>query len=181
MSEPVIVGIDLGTTNSLAAVMTPAGPEIIRDADGNGIVPSVIAFAPDGTATVGSAAKAHAVENPLSTVYSVKRLMGKGIADLRADLRVLPYRVVADRSEGRETVRVEVNGRLVTPEELSAIILSELRARAEKALGEPVRRAVITVPAYFDDAQRQATRDAGRIAGLEVLRIVNEPTAATLA
>ncbi len=188
MSEKVILGIDLGTTNSLGAVMTPAGPEIIRDQAGNGLVPSVVAFAPDGRTTVGSEAKAHAVENPLATVYSVKRLMGKGMEDLQADLRVLPYRVIQDagwkdsESSGRRAlVKVDVNGRLYSPEELSAIILSEVRARAESALGQEITQAVITVPAYFDDAQRQATRDAGRIAGLEVLRIVNEPTAATLA
>jgi len=181
-ARKIILGIDLGTTNSLAAVMTPAGPEIIRDRDGNALVPSVIAFAPDGRVTVGSAAKAHAVENPLATVYSVKRLMGKGLADLAEDLRVLPYRVVGSGGDGqRDLVTVDVNGRRMSPEELSAIILSEVRARAEQALGREVRQAVITVPAFFDDAQRQATRDAGRIAGLQVLRIVNEPTAATLA
>jgi len=181
-AREIILGIDLGTTNSLAAVMTPAGPEVIRDGDGVALVPSVLAFAPDERVTVGSAAKAHAVENPLATVYSVKRLMGKGLADLAEDLRVLPYRVVgAGRDDQRDLVTVDVNGRRMTPEELSAILLSEVRARAEKVLGCKVAKAVITVPAYFDDAQRQATRDAGRIAGLEVLRIVNEPTAATLA
>ena len=176
-----ILGIDLGTTNSLAAVMRPAGPEILRDADGNALMPSVVAFGPDGTVTVGAEAKAHAVENPLATVYSIKRLMGKGLADLGDDLRVLPYQVVADETAGRQLVKVDVNGRLMTPEQLSAVILSEVRTRAEEALGRTVAQAVITVPAYFDDAQRQATRDAGRIAGLDVLRIVNEPTAATLA
>jgi len=186
MSDDVILGIDLGTTNSLAAVMTPAGPEIIRDESGNSLVPSVIAFHPDGSVSVGSEAKSGAVANPLTTVYSVKRLMGKGLADLAEDLRVLPYRVVggegsAGSAEGRDLVKVDVNGRLMTPEQLSAIILSEVRARAAKALGRPITQAVVTVPAYFDDAQRQATRDAGRIAGLEVKRIVNEPTAATLA
>ena len=179
--DNLILGIDLGTTNSLAAVMTPAGPEIVRDARGVSLVPSVIALAPDGSVTVGSEARDHAVENPLATVYSVKRLMGKALADLAEDLRVLPYKVVGDEANGRELVKVDVNGRRMTPEQLSATILSEVRARAEQTLGRSISQAVITVPAHFDDAQRQATRDAGRIAGLDVLRIVNEPTAATLA
>ena len=175
---PVILGIDLGTTNSLAAYMTAAGPILVRDEHGSGLVPSVIAFAPDGRVTVGSEARAHAVENPLMTVYSVKRLMGKGLADVAEDLRFLPYPVI----EGpRGTVRVRVGGNEMSPQELSALILREVKARAEAALGEPIGEAVITVPAYFDDAQRHATRDAGRIAGLNVRRIVNEPTAAALA
>ncbi len=178
MSEPFILGIDLGTTNSLAAYMTPGGPAVVRDADGNALVPSVIALASDGAVTVGSEARAHAVENPLSTVYSVKRLLGKSIEDLRAEVSFLPYAVVPAE---HETVRVKINEREVTPQELSAMILREVRARAEAALGREIDQAVITVPAYFDDAQRQATRDAGRIAGLEVRRIVNEPTAAALA
>jgi Fe-S protein assembly chaperone HscA len=187
MTEQTILGIDLGTTNSLVAVMTPGGPEIIRDEQGDALVPSVIGFSPDGRVSVGSEAKAHAIENPSTTVYSVKRLLGKGIDDLREDLRVLSYRVVPGGSDSaqeparRDLVKVDVNGRLMSPEELSAIILKEIRTRAEKALGRKIAKAVITVPAYFDDAQRQATRDAGRIAGLEVERIVNEPTAATLA
>jgi Fe-S protein assembly chaperone HscA len=173
-----ILGIDLGTTFSLGAYMTPAGPVVVRDASGNGMVPSVIAFAPDGRVTVGSKARAHAVENPTSTVYSVKRLMGKGINDIREDLKFLPYPIVAGP---HDTVCVNVRGALMTPQELSAIILREVKARAEVALGHEITQAVITVPAYFDDAQRQATRDAGRIAGLDVRRIVNEPTAAALA
>ena len=176
--NPVILGIDLGTTNSLGAYMTPNGPVVIRDETGNGLVPSVIAFATDGRVTVGSEARAHSVENPLSTVYSVKRLMGKGIADITEDLKFLPYGVQAGPND---TVLVDINGRAMTPQELSAIILREVRARAEAALGVEITQAVITVPAYFDDAQRQATRDAGRVAGLEVKRIVNEPTAAALA
>ena len=177
MSEPLILGIDLGTTNSLAAYMTSGGPEVVRDDSGSALVPSVIAFS-DGRVTVGGQARARAVENPLSTVYSVKRLMGKGIDDVRADLEFLPYEV----SSGEHgTVVVQVEGKDVTPQELSAIILRDVRARAEAALGRSVDKAVVTVPAYFDDSQRQATRDAGRIAGLDVLRIVNEPTAAALA
>jgi Fe-S protein assembly chaperone HscA len=178
MSQPLILGIDLGTTNSLGAYMSAAGPVVIRDAAGSGLVPSVVAFDADGHATVGSAARAHAVENPLSTIYSVKRLMGKSIADIQEDLKYLAYPVAAGP---HETVQVNVNGRAMTPQELSAVILREVKARAEQALGREITQAVVTVPAYFDDAQRQATRDAGRIAGLDVRRIVNEPTAAALA
>lgn len=175
--KEIIVGIDLGTTNSLVAFPTPGGPVLVRDPAGNALVPSVIAFA-DGAVSVGSQAKTQAVLNPRTTVFSVKRLMGRGLEDLREDLRFLPYHIV----EGdHQTVRVEVEGAMRTPEELSAVILNEVRRRAEQALGRPIRQAVITVPAYFDDAQRQATRDAGRIAGLDVKRIVNEPTAAALA
>ena len=178
MAEPFILGIDLGTTNSLGAFMTPTGPVVIRDASGNALVPSVVAFAQDGRVTVGAEARAHAVENPLSTVYSVKRLMGKGIGDIREDLKFLPYSIIQGAND---TVCVNVNGRATTPQELSAVILREVKARAEAAVGHEITQAVITVPAYFDDAQRQATRDAGRIAGLDVKRIVNEPTAAALA
>jgi len=178
MTEQFILGIDLGTTNSLGAYMTPGGPVVVRDSAGSALVPSVIGFSPDGRVTVGAEARAHAVENPLTTVYSIKRLMGKAMADISEDLRFLPYPI---RPGANDTVLVDVAGKLMTPQELSAIILCEVRSRAEKALGWEIREAVITVPAYFDDAQRQATRDAGRIAGLEVRRIVNEPTAAALA
>ena len=178
MNEPFILGIDLGTTNSLAAYLTPAGPVVIRDSSGSGLVPSVIAFGAGAGVTVGGEARRHAVENPLGTVYSVKRLMGKGIDDIQEDLKFLPYPVVAGP---HETVLVDVRGTLMTPQELSAVILREVKARAEAALGHAITQAVITVPAYFDDAQRQATRDAGRLAGLDVRRIVNEPTAAALA
>ena len=177
MSDPApIIGIDLGTTYSLAAYMTPGGPVVLRDEAGHALVPSVVAFLEAGI-VVGSEARAHAVENPLTTVYSVKRLMGKDVGDLHEDLKFLPYGVVSFN----QMACVQIGRRLVTPQELSAIILREVKTRAEAALGQPVSRAVITVPAYFDDAQRQATRDAGRIAGLEVERIVNEPTAAALA
>ena len=178
MSEPFILGIDLGTTNSLSAYMTPGGPEMVRDADGGALVPSVIAFAPEGQVTVGAEARAHAVENPRNTVYSVKRLMGKGMDDVRVDLEFLPYAILPGP---HDTVCVEVNGRALSPQQLSALVLREVKKRAERALGREITEAVVTVPAYFDDAQRQATRDAGRIAGLEVRRIVNEPTAAALA
>ncbi len=183
-SEP-IVGIDLGTTHSLVAVCDETGPRVIRDADGEGRVPSVLAFGPDGRVTVGWEARRHAEENPLATVFSIKRLMGRGFDELAAsgELAHLPYPVVKRASDtpGRDIAAVEIHGRLMTPPELSAIVLRELRDRAAAYLGRSVRKAVITVPAYFDDAQRQATRDAGRIAGLEVVRIINEPTAAALA
>jgi len=186
MPEPneTIVGIDLGTTHSLVAWCDEAGPHIVRDEQGEGRVPSVLCFSPDGRVTIGWEARAHAVENPLTTVFSIKRLMGRGFADVaQSELRYLPYRVVRLESDtpGRDVVAVEIHGRSLTPPEISALILRELKDRAGRALGREVRRAVITVPAYFDDAQRQATRDAGRIAGLEVVRIINEPTAAALA
>ena len=174
----IILGIDLGTTNSLGAYMTAAGPVVVRDAGGAALVPSVLAFGPDGQVTVGRQAKAHAVENPLSTIYSVKRLMGKSLKDVAEDLRVLPYAI---KPGPNDTVLVDVAGSGRTPQELSAMVLEDIRRRAEAALGVKITQAVITVPAYFDDAQRQATRDAGRLAGLEVRRIVNEPTAAALA
>ncbi|HSW46810.1 MAG TPA: Hsp70 family protein [Phycisphaerae bacterium] len=187
MSEQrdIVVGIDLGTTNSLVAVCDESGPRILRDENGEGRVPSVMTFGPDGRVTVGWEAKAHAVEHPTSTVYSIKRLMGRGYEELTRDgeLGQLAYRVVkrtADQA-GQDLAGIEIDGRLLTPPELSAIILRELKNRAGRRLGREIRKAVITVPAYFDDAQRQATRDAGRIAGLDVLRIINEPTAAALA
>lgn len=179
MKKPsIILGIDLGTTHSLGAIMTPSGPEVIENSRGESLVPSVIAFGPDGNVTVGSEARAHAVENPLSTVYSVKRLMGKSLDDVRVDLEVLPYAVVPGP---RDLACVRVNDRILMPQELSAIVLGEIRARASAALGREITEAVVTVPAYFDDAQRHATREAGRLAGLRVQRIVNEPTAAALA
>ncbi len=174
----LILGIDLGTTNTLAAYMTEGGPEIIRHSDSDALVPSVVAFSQAGEVTVGQQARRHAVENPLSTVYSVKRLMGKGIEDVREDLKFLPYQI--EKAEN-DTLRVNVQGTLMAPQELSAIILREVKKLSEAAIGQEITETVITVPAYFDDAQRQATRDAGRIAGLNVRRIVNEPTAAALA
>jgi molecular chaperone DnaK (HSP70) len=177
----LIVGIDLGTTFSLIAYADERGPQIVRDERGDGRVPSVIGFSADAgrpRLTIGWEARNHAVENPRATVYSVKRLIGKGIDDIRNELPFLTYHVAGGP---RNTVQIEINGRRYSPEELSAAILRELKRRAERHLGRPVTRAVITVPAYFDDAQRQATRDAGRAAGLDVVRIVNEPTAAALA
>jgi molecular chaperone DnaK len=185
----VIVGIDLGTTNSLVAVMDARGPRVLPDARGRALLPSVVRYEPDPASPtavrtiVGHDARDQAVLHPLTTISSVKRLMGRGLADAQADLKYLPYRVV----EGEhQTARVSIplpdgKQRVVSPQEVSAVVLRTLRDQATRALGVDVRKAVITVPAYFDDAQRQATRDAGRLAGLEVVRIVNEPTAAALA
>ena len=173
-----IIGIDLGTTNSLVAYFDQATglARVIADADGRVLLPSVVAFTPDGV-LVGEAARRQLVRRPRATVYSVKRLMGRGYADVKDELRYLPFTVAP--AEG--TVRIDVGDRQVTPPEVSAIVLRALKERAEAHFGEPVEQAVVTVPAYFNDSQRQATRDAGRIAGLDVVRIVNEPTAASLA
>lgn len=183
--KEVIVGIDLGTTNSLVAYCDESGPRIIADEQGDTCIPSVLTFSPDGQVTIGRAAKAHAVENPTATVFSIKRLMGKGYDELLAEGEIaqLPYKVikrVADSAD-RDVAAVDINGSVLTPPEISALILRQLKQQAEAYFGHEIRKAVITVPAYFDDAQRQATRDAGQIAGLEVVRIVNEPTAAALA
>ena len=180
--EELIVGIDLGTTNSLVAYVHPETrlPAAINDLGRGTIVPSVIHFLDgDGDLLVGEAAREFLLTDPARTIYSVKRLLGKSYRDLGEHAGQLGYRVIDDNSEG--LVKIRVGERFYSPIELSALILKELKARAEHALKTPVNRAVITVPAYFNDSQRQATRDAGRLAGLEVLRIVNEPTAAALA
>ena len=180
--EELIVGIDLGTTNSLVAYVHPDThlPAAINDLGRGTIVPSVIHFpAADGDLLVGEAAREFLLTDPANTIYSVKRLLGKSYRDLGEHAGQLGYKVIDDNSEG--LVKIRVGERFYSPIELSALILKELKARAEHALKTPVNRAVITVPAYFNDSQRQATRDAGRLAGLEVLRIVNEPTAAALA
>ncbi len=173
-----IVGIDLGTTNSLVAYVDDRTglPVVIPDQDGRRLLPSVVGFTPDGI-LVGEAARRQLARRPADTVYSVKRLMGRGWEDVKAELRYLPFRVLP----GEGVVKLAVGGREITPPEVSAIVLRTLKERAEAHFGEPVERAVVTVPAYFNDSQRQATKDAGRIAGLDVLRIVNEPTAASLA
>jgi molecular chaperone DnaK len=171
-----IVGIDLGTTNSLVAYLDGGIPKVIPDAEGRVLLPSIVAFTPDGV-VVGEAARRQLARNPARTVYSVKRLMGKGGDDVKDDLGRWPFEVVPSA----EVVRIRLGEREVTPPEVSAYILAALRSRAETFFGETVKKAVITVPAYFNDAQRQATKDAGRIAGLDVARIVNEPTAASLA
>ncbi|MEQ9454667.1 MAG: Hsp70 family protein, partial [Phycisphaeraceae bacterium] len=175
----LVVGIDLGTSNSLVAWCDEAGPRVLEYEGRGPIVPSVVRFAEDGSVeAVGAAAREHAVEYPERTVASVKRLMGRGLADVAGEVGSLGYRVEAAE---HGMVEVDLGGSRVSPQEVSAIILKELKSLAEGALGRPVRKSVVTVPAYFDDAQRQATRDAGRIAGLEVVRILNEPTAAALA
>jgi len=175
---PKIVGIDLGTTNSLVAIVENGIPRVIPGPDGGTLVPSVTYFDENGNVLVGNGAKDKMVEKPKNTIFSIKRFMGKGIADVREDLTLLPFEV---SPESEHIIRLKVFGRDYTPPELSAFILRELKRNAETALGEEIKNAVITVPAYFNDAQRQATKDAGRIAGLDVLRIVNEPTAASLA
>ena len=167
-----VVGIDLGTTNSLVAWMNLARPEVLP------IVPSIVSLSPTGEIVVGDRARQELIDHPDRTIYSVKRLMGRGIADVQEELKLFPFHI-ADDSES--IIRVKLGEKTFTPPEISAFILRQLRQNAEAALGQPVSKAVITVPAYFNDAQRQATRDAGRIAGLEVLRLVNEPTAAALA
>ena len=175
----IIVGIDLGTTNSLVAFNDASGSRILGD---DPMLPSVVRFNPDGTTTIGTEAREHATRFPLTTIHSAKRLMGRSLDDVRADLQYLNYEVVqGEHNTARVSIPTDDGTRKVSPQEVSAHILRSLKERAEVALGAPVERAVVTVPAYFDDAQRQATRDAGRLAGLEVVRIVNEPTAAALA
>jgi molecular chaperone DnaK len=171
-----IVGIDLGTTNSLVAYLDGGIAKVIPDAEGRMLLPSVVAFTPDGV-VVGEAARRQLARNPARTVYSVKRLMGKGYDDVKDELHHWPFEVLPSA----EVVRIKAGEREVTPPEVSAHILAALKSRAETFFGETVEKAVVTVPAYFNDAQRQATKDAGRIAGLDVVRIVNEPTAASLA
>ncbi len=191
--EP-IVGIDLGTTNSLVAIADASGQRVLPDVQGRALVPSVVRFEPDGRVLVGAAAKDAQPAAPQRTIFSVKRLMGRSVRDVREDVRSLPYRVVAGEhdtarvllpgtpvSGGGEEGQAAQADRIVTPQEVSALILRALKEQAEFHLGREVRKAVVTVPAYFDDAQRQATRDAGRLAGLDVVRILNEPTAAALA
>ena len=173
-----ILGIDLGTTNSAMAVLEGGEPTIIVNAEGDRTTPSVVGFRADGDRIVGKAAKNQAVTNPTNTVFSIKRFMGRRYDEVASELKTVPYKVKPGVG-GRAVV--EIDGEDFTPEQISAMILSKMKADAEKYLGEPVTDAVITVPAYFNDAQRQATKDAGKIAGLNVQRIVNEPTAAALA
>ncbi|MBX5475688.1 MAG: molecular chaperone DnaK [Clostridia bacterium] len=173
-----VIGIDLGTTNSVVAVMEGGDPVVITNAEGSRLTPSVVAFTKDGERLVGQVAKRQAVTNPQNTIFSIKRFMGRRYDEVGDEIARVPYKVVRDDNGG---VRVEIGDKRYTPQEISAMILQKLKADAEAFLGEKVDKAVITVPAYFTDAQRQATKDAGRIAGLEVLRIINEPTAAALA
>jgi molecular chaperone DnaK len=173
-----VVGIDLGTTNSVVAVLEGADPVVIPNAEGGRTTPSVVAFTKEGERLVGQVAKRQAVTNPENTVFSIKRFMGRKFSETSEENKMVPYKVVA---AGNGDVRVDVRGKQYSPPEISAMILQKLKHSAEDYLGEKVTKAVITVPAYFNDSQRQATKDAGKIAGLEVLRIVNEPTAAALA
>src|SRR3990172_4808976 len=168
-----IIGIDLGTTNSVAAVMEGGDPVVITTAEGSRLLPSVVAFSKNSERLVGQTAKRQAVVTPENTVFSIKRLMGKTYETARGEN--VPYQIVAGPS-GDVRVRIPQTGKEYTPQEISALVLQKLKKDAEAYLGEPVTQAVITVPAYFNDSQRQATKDAGKIAGLEVLRIINEPT-----
>jgi molecular chaperone DnaK len=180
MSSDRIVGIDLGTTNSLVAFMQGEKPVIIPGEDGLNLVPSVVALDENDKIVVGSAARKYLIETPERAVYSIKRLMGRGAEDIQDELKLFPFRLAEDLQSG-EVLRIKLGERTFTPPEISAFILRQLKRNAERFFGAPVTQAVITVPAYFNDAQRQATKDAGHIAGLEVLRLVNEPTAASLA
>jgi len=180
MQSERVVGIDLGTTNSLVAYMEGDRPVVIPGEDGSNLVPSVVAIDPQGQVVVGNQARKYLIETPDRAVYSVKRLMGRGVEDVREELKLFPFRLAEDLKTG-EVLRIKLGDKDFTPPEISAFILRQLRRNAERYFGAPVKKAVITVPAYFNDAQRQATKDAGRIAGLEVLRLVNEPTAASLA
>src|SRR5579884_2016349 len=174
------IGIDLGTTNSCMAVLEGGEPTVIENAEGGRTTPSVVAFTRSGERLVGTVAKRQAVTNPENTVFSVKRLMGRKFDDpeVQRTIKMVPYKIT--RATNGD-VRVVIEGREYSPPEISAMILQKMKLDAEAKLGERITQAVITVPAYFNDAQRQATKDAGRIAGLEVLRIINEPTAASLA
>src|ERR1700692_3727126 len=172
------IGIDLGTTNSCMAVLEGGEPTVIENAEGGRTTPSVVAFTQGGERLVGTVAKRQAVTNPTNTVFSIKRFMGRKEAEVREEESIVPYSVVSGSGCG---ARVEAGGKQYSPPEISAMILQKLKADAEAYLGETVDAAVITVPAYFNNAQREATKDAGKIAGLNVLRIVNEPTAASLA
>jgi Fe-S protein assembly chaperone HscA len=178
--EDIIVGIDLGTTNSLVAFIDPdKNPKVINDTGKGVLVPSVVHFGTTGDITVGNDAKEYLITDPQNTVFSVKRLLGRSYADVKNYQNFFSYKIIDDDTES--LVKIKVGDRFYTPIDLSGLILKELKERAEHALKTPVNRAVITVPAYFNDSQRQATRDAGKLAGLDVLRIVNEPTAASLA
>src|SRR5947209_17620503 len=180
MATDRIVGIDLGTTNSLVAFMQGETPVVIPGDDGLNLLPSVVALDPNNQPVVGNAARNSLIDTPERAVYTIKRLMGRGVEDIQEELKFFPFRLAEDLQAG-EVLRIKLGDKTFTPPEISALILRQLKRNAERFFGSPVSKAVITVPAYFNDAQRQATKDAGRIAGLEVLRLVNEPTAASLA
>ena len=173
-----VIGIDLGTTNSVVAVVEGGNPTVIANQEGSRLTPSVVGFTKDGEILVGQVAKRQGITNPENTVFSIKRFMGRRYDEVLQEIKLVPYKVV---KAGNSDVRVEIRGKQYSPPEVSAMILRKLKEAAEAYLGEKVTQAVITVPAYFNDSQRQATKDAGKIAGLEVLRIINEPTAAALA
>src|SRR5213593_2387565 len=175
-----VIGIDLGTTNSVVAVIEAGEPTVLENSEGSRLTPSVVAITKGGERLVGQVAKRQAVTNPENTIYSIKRLMGRKYDDpeVQRTIKTVPYKITR-ASNG--DVRVVLGGREYSPPEISAMILQKMKVDAEAKLGERITQAVITVPAYFNDAQRQATKDAGTIAGLEVLRIINEPTAASLA
>ena len=173
-----VIGIDLGTTNSVVAVMEGGQPTVIASEEGGRTTPSVVGFSDDGERLVGAIAKRQSVTNPENTIYSIKRFVGRRLSEVPEEIRLVPYKV----SQGKDdSVVVEIDGKNFTPQEISAMTLAKLKASAEAHLGSEVTGAVITVPAYFNDSQRQATKDAGKIAGLDVKRIINEPTAAALA
>jgi molecular chaperone DnaK len=173
-----VIGIDLGTTNSVVSVMEGGDPVVIPNSEGGRTTPSVVGFTKDGERLVGQIAKRQAVTNPQNTVFSIKRFMGRKLGEVQDEIKRVPYKAVGG---GNDTVMVEVQGKRYSPPEISAMILQKMKQTAEDYLGHSVSKAVVTVPAYFNDSQRQATKDAGKIAGLEVLRIINEPTAAALA
>src|ERR1700676_103343 len=173
-----IIGIDLGTTNSCVAVMEGGEPKVIPNEEGGRTTPSVVGFTKTGERFVGQVAKRQAITNPENTVYSIKRFMGRRYDEVTDEMKRIPYKVVKG---DHDDARVEIFGKLYSPPQISAMILGKLKSAAEDFLGEKVTKAVITVPAYFNDAQRQATKQAGEIAGLDVVRIINEPTAAALA
>jgi molecular chaperone DnaK len=173
-----VIGIDLGTTNSVVAIMEGGEPKVIINEEGSRLTASVVAFTKDGEILVGQTAKRQAITNPENTIFSIKRFMGRRFNEVQGEIKTVPYKVVGDQDGN---VRVEVRGKQYTPQEISAFVLQKLRKSAEAYLGQTIDDAVITVPAYFNDSQRQATKDAGRIAGLNVLRIINEPTASALA
>ena len=175
-----IIGIDLGTTNSCVSIMEGSQPKVLENAEGARTTPSVVAFTEDGEKLVGQPAKRQAVTNPENTIFAVKRLIGRNFEDptVKKDIAAAPFKIV---NSEKGDAWIEARGEKYSPSQISAFILQKMKETAEKYLGQEVTKAVITVPAYFNDAQRQATKDAGKIAGLEVLRIINEPTAASLA
>ena len=178
MAAEKIIGIDLGTTNSVVAVMEGGDPVVITNPEGSRTTPSVVGFTKDGDRVVGQVAKRQAVTNPENTIFSIKRFMGRRHDEVSEEMKIVPYHVI---KAGNGDARIEAQGKQYSPPEISAMILQKMRDAAEQYLGQKINKAVVTVPAYFNDSQRQATKDAGKIAGLEVLRIVNEPTAAALA